>query len=82
MTVTAPAKSQRHVFDKVKHERAANGLKTGTFHLLSENHFTKPTSPERRFEDQTPSEQKIEKDLVHVRFELTTLALLAPRSAD
>ena len=28
--VTAPTKSQRHVFDKLKHERAAPELKTGT----------------------------------------------------
>ena len=44
------------------------------------NDITKPTGPERKFEDHTLSEQKMEKDPVHVRFELTTLALSAPRS--
>ena len=68
MKVIAPTKSQLHVFDKIKHERAATGLKTDTFHLLNGNHITKPTGPERKFEDHSLLEQKMEKDLVHVRF--------------
>ena len=70
--VTAPTKSQRHVFDKLKHERAAPELKTGTFHYLSQNYPTRLTGRERKFEDHTPSEQKIKEALVHVRFEFTT----------
>ena len=70
--VTAPTKSQRHVFDKLKHERAAPELKTGTFHHLRQNYPKGLTGREKKVEDDTFSEQKVEKALVHVRFELTT----------
>ena len=70
--VTAPTKSQRHVFDKLKHERAAPELKTGTFHHLRQNYPTRLTGREKKFEDHTPWEQKMKEALVHVRFELTT----------
>ena len=70
--VTAPTKSQRHVFDKLKHERAAPELKTGTFHHLRQNYSKGLTGREKKVEDDTFSEQKMEKALVHVRFELTT----------
>ena len=70
--VTAPTKSQRHVFDKLKHERAAPELKTGTFHQLRQNYPKGLTGREKKVEDDTFSEQKMEKALVHVRFELTT----------
>ena len=70
--VTAPTKSQRHVFDKLKHERAAPELKTGTFHHFRQNYPKGLTGREKKVEDDTFSEQKVEKALVHVRFELTT----------
>ena len=70
--VTAPTKSQRHVFDKFKHERAGPRFKTVTFHHLRQNYPTRLTGRERKFEDHTPSEQKMKEALVHMRFELTT----------
>ena len=52
--VTAPTKSQRHVFDKLKHERAAPELKTGTFYHLRQNYPTRLTGRERKLKTTLP----------------------------
>ena len=52
--VTAPTKSQRHVFDKLKHERAAPELKTGNFHHLKQNYPTRLTGRERKLKTTLP----------------------------
>ena len=52
--VTAPTKSQRHIFDKLKHERAAPELKTGTFHHLRQNYPTRLTGRERKLKTTLP----------------------------